>query len=139
MNTTIIIVISVIAIMGIYVFYSFQKLKNLPAVTDHEKIKPLTEQNFQSQIKSGVTMVDFWAEWCMPCKMMAPVINDVAAELSGNASIGKLNIEHYQAIAAKYNVRSIPTLILFKNGKEINRFLGAKNKDFLINEIKKVK
>lgn len=106
-------------------------------VQDHEKIKILTDQNFQNKINTGVTLVDFWAEWCMPCKMMAPVINSVAEELNGNESVGKLNIEQHQAIAAKYKVRSIPTMILFKNGKEINRFVGGKTKDFLLKEIKK--
>ena len=138
MNITVVIASAVFVLIGIYLFYTYHKIKNLPIVADHEKIKPLTVQNFQSQIKSGVTLVDFWAEWCMPCKMMASVINNVSAELSGNASVGKLNIEHHQAIATKYNVRSIPTLILFKNGKEVNRFVGGKTKDFLLNEIKKV-
>ncbi len=138
MNTPIIIVSAVIAIFGFYLFYSFRKMKNMPMVSDHAKIKILTDQNFQNQIKTGVTLVDFWAEWCMPCKMMAPVLNSTADELNGNASIGKINIEQHSAVATKYKVRSIPTLILFKNGKEINRFVGGKTKDFLLKEIKKV-
>ncbi len=137
MNTSLVIVGIVIAIFGFYFLYFFKKMKNMPMVQDHEKIKILTDQNFQNKINTGVTLVDFWAEWCMPCKMMAPVINSVAEELNGNESVGKLNIEQHQAIAAKYKVRSIPTMILFKNGKEINRFVGGKTKDFLLKEIKK--
>jgi len=68
--------------------------------------------------------------------MMAPVLNEVASELSDNLYVGKVDIEEYQSLAQKYKVRSIPTLILFKNGLEINRFVGVKAKDFLIQQIK---
>lgn len=112
-------------------------MKNAPMISDNEKIKTLTNQNFQNQIQQGVTLVDFWAEWCMPCKMMIPILNNVADELEENTSVGKLNIEDNQDIAAKYQVRSIPTMILFKNGNEIKRFVGVKQKDFLVNEINK--
>lgn len=135
MNLAMVIVGSMIALFGIYLFYSFSKMKNIPMAVDHEKIKILTAQNFETQIKKGVTLVDFWAAWCMPCKMMAPVLNDVADELTDNASVGKLNVEDYQSVASKYKVRGIPTLILFKDGKEINRFVGGKTKDFLIKQI----
>ena len=138
MSNVVIIVFVIILTFAAYLFYSFRKMKNMPEEADHQKIKVLTGNNFQSQIKTGVTLVDFWAEWCMPCKMMAPVLNNVAEELKGNASVGKLNIEHHQEIAAKYKVRSIPTMIMFKNGREINRFVGAKSKDFLVREINKV-
>ncbi|OFX25198.1 MAG: thioredoxin [Bacteroidetes bacterium GWA2_31_9] len=106
---------------------------------DSEYVKTLTTQNFENQIKKGLTIVDFWAAWCMPCKVMAPILNSLANELKESAYVGKLNIEDHQAIASKYQVRSIPTLILFKNGKEINRFVGIKTKDFLINQINKSK
>jgi thioredoxin 1 len=138
MNITVVIVSIVFALFGIYLFYTFRKMKNMPMVQDHDKIKILTSQNFQSQIKTGITLVDFWAEWCMPCKMMAPILNSTADELNGNAFVGKLNIEQHQSIATQYKVRSIPTLIMFKNGKEISRFVGVKTKDFLVKEIKKV-
>jgi thioredoxin 1 len=138
MNIAIIIIVSVVIIIGVYFYTAYRKMKNMPAVKDHEKIKTLTEQNFQSQIKSGVTLVDFWAAWCMPCKMIAPTLNSVAKEISGNAAIGKLNIEQNQAVASKYRVRSIPTLIMFKNGKEISRFSGIKTKDFILSEIRKI-
>jgi len=138
MNITVVIISAVFALFGIYLFYTFRKMKNMPMAQDHDKIKILTSQNFQSQVKTGITLVDFWAEWCMPCKMMAPVLNSTADELRGNASIGKLNIEQHQSIATQYKVRSIPTLIMFKNGKEINRFVGVKTKEFLLKEINKV-
>ena len=70
--------------------------------------------------------------------MMAPVLNDVADKLTGNSHVGKLNIEQYQSMAQEFNVRSIPTLILFKNGKEVKRFVGIKQKEFLLKEIKSI-
>jgi thioredoxin 1 len=70
--------------------------------------------------------------------MMAPVLNDVALELNGNSHIGKVDIQQYQSLANQFKIRSIPTLILFKNGKEVNRFVGIKSKDFLLKEMAKV-
>lgn len=107
-------------------------------VADHMNVLTLTEQNFQQQTKNKVVLVDFWASWCAPCRMMAPVLNDVASELSGNSLVGKVDIEKFQSLAQKFKVRSIPTLILFKNGAEINRFVGIKSKEFLLKEIAKV-
>jgi thioredoxin 1 len=137
MNTTVFIAISVVIVAFFYIAYSFRQMKNAPATSDNEKIKILTSQNFQNQIKEGITLVDFWAEWCMPCKMMIPILNNVADELEENTSVGKLNIEDHQDVAAKYQVRSIPTMILFKNGNEIKRYIGVKPKEFLLNEINK--
>ena len=120
-----------------YMYYSFKKIKNTPEVEAHANIKELSDANFQAQIKNGITLVDFWASWCMPCKMMAPVLNETAEALGSTARIGKLDVDSNRESSAKYGVRSIPTLILFKNGKEINRFVGVKTKDFLLKEIKK--
>lgn len=80
-------------------------------------------------------LVDFWASWCAPCRMMAPILNDIAGELNGNKHIGKVNVEQYQSLAQKFKVRGIPTLILFKNGVEVNRFVGVKNKEFLMKQL----
>ncbi len=136
------IIIFIIAFLLIALFATFflnyRKMKQIPVVEDNGKIKKLSDQNFDHQIKNGITLVDFWATWCMPCKMMAPVLNNLSEELTGNASIGKLDVDQNKAASLKYGVRSIPTLVLFKNGKEINRFVGVKTKDFLLKEIQKV-
>ena len=138
MQTTLIVIGVVIVTFVILRYITMAKMKNTPMVADHENVLTLTDKNFQQQTKNKVVLVDFWATWCAPCRMMAPVLNDVASELTGNSLVGKINIEQHQTLAQKFNVRSIPTLILFKNGTEINRFVGIKSKDFLLKEIAKV-
>jgi len=138
MQTTLIVTGVLITAFIIFRSVMMWKIKNTPMVADHEKVLTLTDKNFQQQTKNKVVLVDFWATWCAPCRMMAPVLNDVASELTGNSLVGKINIEQHQTLAQKFNVRSIPTLILFKNGTEINRFVGIKSKDFLLKEIAKV-
>ena len=135
-----VLIVSGVLILAFFIFraITMAKIKNTPMVTDHANVLTLTEKNFQQQTKNKVVLVDFWATWCAPCRMMAPVLNDVASELSGNSHVGKVNIEQYQSLAQKFRVRSIPTLILFKNGAEINRFVGIKSKEFLLKEIAKV-
>lgn len=130
------IVLGLLIGVFIYIQWSARRaIKNTPLAADHEKIMNLTVQNFNHQTKGKIVLVDFWAEWCAPCRLMAPVLNDVAAQLDGNKGVGKVNIELHQSLARKYNVRSIPTLVLFKDGKEIDRFVGVKSKDFLINKL----
>ncbi len=138
MQTTLIVIAVLITSIIIFRYIAMAKIKNAPMVADHEKVLTLTDKNFQQQTKNKVVLVDFWATWCAPCRMMAPVLNDVASELSGSSHVGKVNIEQYQSLAQKFKVRSIPTLILFKNGAEINRFVGIKSKEFLLKEIAKV-
>ncbi len=138
MQTTLIVIGILIFSFFIFRYFAMAKIKNTPMVADHEKVLTLTDQNFQQKTKNKVVLVDFWASWCAPCRMMAPVLNDVASELNGNSHIGKVDIQQYQSLANKFKVRSIPTLILFKNGTEINRFVGIKSKEFLLKEIAKV-
>jgi len=138
MQATLIVIGVLITSLIVFRYIAMAKIKNTPMVADHANVLTLTEQNFQQQTNNKVVLVDFWATWCAPCRMMAPVLNDVASELSGSSRVGKVNIEQYQSLAQKYKVRSIPTLILFKNGVEINRFVGIKSKEFLLKEIAKV-
>ena len=137
MQTTLIITGIIISILAALFLFARYRMKNIPVVADNDKILTLTDKNFQHQTKNKLVLVDFWASWCTPCRMLAPVLNEVADELSGNSHIGKVNIEEYQSLAQKFQVRNIPTLILLKNGKEINRFVGVKSKDFLLEQIQK--
>jgi thioredoxin 1 len=137
MQTALIVIGSLIAAVFLLRFMAMKKVKNTPLVADHKNVITLTDKNFQQQTKSRVVLVDFWAAWCAPCRMMAPILNDLSADLSGNTLVGKVNIEEYQSLAQRFKVRSIPTLILFKNGIEVNRFVGIKTKDFLLKEIEK--
>ena len=139
MKITLIILISMIVTFVALRWIAMRKIKNTPLVADHEKILTLTDKNFQQQTKNRLVLVDFWAEWCAPCRMMAPILNEVAAELDGKAFVGKVDVQKYQDLATKFKVRGIPTLILFKDGKEVNRFVGVKTKDFLLKEIGKKK
>jgi len=95
----------------------------------------LNSGNFDETIKGGKVLVDFWAEWCGPCRVLGPVIEEVAKENTGNAVIAKLDIESERAIAARFNVMSIPTVILFENGLEVKRFVGVQPKETYVNAI----
>jgi len=133
-----IIALVVIAVVAILLVRSYNKMKNAPAVADSELIEHLTAQNFAHKTKNGVVLVDFWADWCMPCKMMAPILNEVAEATDGTATIYKLNVDEQQQVAPQYGIRSIPTMILFKDGKEVERIVGVKSKEAVIASINKV-
>ncbi|KAB2867579.1 MAG: thioredoxin [Bacteroidales bacterium] len=121
-----------------YSVYSFQKIKNQPAVADSDKVKVLNSNNFAAITKRGIVVVDFWAPWCAPCKMMAPILNDIA-ESEPDITIAKLNVDNQQQLAAKFAIRGIPTMVIFKNGKEVKRFTGVKTKSVILNEVEKFK
>lgn len=137
--TTTIVLLALGLIVGafVYLYLAARRIKNMPAVAESERLVILNPANFQQQTRSGVTLIDFWASWCMPCKMMAPILNEVADEIGDKAKVCKVNVEEYQALSVKFSVRNIPTLILMKNGKEIDRFVGVKPKDYLVKQIQK--
>lgn len=136
MKIVLLIIGGAVVLFIIYSFFMARKMRNTSAVEDSDKIKILDDQTFESEIKKGITFVDFWAPWCMPCKMMGPIINELADDESINATIAKLNVDENQKTAAKYGVRGIPTSIIFKNGKEVKRFVGIKPASFFSKHIK---
>ncbi len=95
-----------------------------------DKIVQLTDDCFEEDVlqASGLVLVDFWAEWCGPCKMIAPVLDDIAEEYQDKLTIGKLNIDQNSGTPPKYGVRGIPTLLLFKNGEMVDTKVGALSK-----------
>ncbi len=103
---------------------------------ENEKI--FTESNFDEETSSGVTLVDFWAPWCGPCRMQGPIVEEIAEEMAGKAKIGKLNVDENQAVAAKFGVSGIPTIIIFKDGKEAERFVGLHPKEVLVQKLEEL-
>jgi thioredoxin 1 len=93
-------------------------------------IVTLTQENFAKQVleSPASVLVDFWAEWCGPCKMIAPLLDELADEYDGKVKIGKVNIDEQQALAAQYGIRAIPTLLLFNKGQVAEQMVGAKSK-----------
>ncbi len=87
------------------------------------------EDTFNDDIKSGVTLVDFYADWCGPCRMLTPVLEKVSKDLQGTVKVLKLDIDNAQKIASSFQVTSVPTLILFKDGKEVDRIVGLRDAD----------
>ena len=90
-------------------------------------MKHLTDANFAVETEKGVTLVDFHANWCGPCRMLAPVLEQVASEMGDKAVIAKVDIDTEQKIATQFQITSVPTMILFKNGKEVKRVVGLRN------------
>lgn len=90
----------------------------------------LTEQNFEQEVlKSNIpVLVDFWAEWCGPCRLIGPVVEELSKEYDGKATIGKLNVDENRDVAAQYGIMSIPTLLFFKNGQLIDKHVGVASK-----------
>ena len=93
-------------------------------------LKHFTRETFEKELNGGALMlVDFWAEWCGPCRMLGPVIEDLADRYEGKAVVGKVNVDNEQELAIRYGVMSIPTVIFFKDGKEIDRKVGVQPAD----------
>ena len=94
----------------------------------------LDKNNFDSEVRKSATpvMVDFWAEWCGPCKMLAPIVDQLAGELQGKMKVAKINVDEEPELAGEFNVMSIPTLLVFKNGKPVDQIVGAMPKDRLL-------
>lgn len=95
-----------------------------------DKVVQITDDNFDEQVikKKGLVLVDFWAEWCGPCRMVAPILDELAEEYEGQVTIAKLNVDENRQSSTRFNIRSIPTLLFFKDGAQVEQIIGASSK-----------
>ena len=96
----------------------------------------LSDASFQNEIKEGIVLVDFWATWCGPCRRQGPIVEELAKEFAGKVKVCKLDVDHNRETATKYYVRSIPTIIIFKDGKVVERLVGLRSKSELTKTLK---
>ncbi len=98
-----------------------------------------TDQNFEQEVLKSdkPVLVDFWAEWCGPCRLMAPTVEALAGEYSDRAKVGKLNVDENQSVTSRFNIRGIPTLLLFKDGQIQQQWVGATSKDAIVKILEK--
>ncbi len=96
----------------------------------------VTDMNFDSTVGTGVALVDFWAPWCGPCKMQGPIVRNVAEQMGDAARVGKCNVDTNPELAVRFGVRSIPTLVLLKDGEEVERFVGLQTDSLLLEKLR---
>ncbi|NLY43977.1 MAG: thioredoxin [Clostridiaceae bacterium] len=104
-----------------------------------EKVLTISNENFDAEVKNSdlPVLVDFWASWCGPCRMVAPIIDELADEFQGRAKVGKINVDDQRHLAARYGVMSIPTIMLFKNGEVVEKIVGARPKSDFVSMIER--
>lgn len=138
-NIVSIIAISMVVMAGVLAFTPETKNTSGSSANSEKNgnIVTLTDFNFKSETNKGLILVDFWAPWCSPCRRIAPILEEIASEMQGSITIGKLNVDDHQKYPQQFGIQGIPTMILFKDGKEVKRFVGLQSKDILKAEIKK--
>jgi len=130
-------VLLIVALLVVSFYKRYKMIKNMDNnAVDSTNLIILNDAGFKKQIKAGVTLIDFWAPWCMPCKIQGPIVSEVADELVGKAAICKLNIDENKKTAAELGIRSIPTILIFKDGKVVNKLVGVKSKSVLLKAVK---
>lgn len=138
MTTTVVLIIVgvIVAFLGL-ITYNYFKMKNAKPVKTSGKIRILGNKNFKTFTKRGVILVDFWAPWCAPCKMIAPTLNEIA-EAQNDFTVAKVNVDQNQNMAKKFKVRNIPTMLILKDGVEAGRIVGVKTKRAILKEVESV-
>ncbi|MBN2737130.1 MAG: thioredoxin [Spirochaetales bacterium] len=101
-------------------------------------VQHLTTDNFDQTINNGITLVDFWAEWCMPCRMQGPIIDNLAKSIGTKAVIAKLDVDHNPEVAMRYGITGIPSLIIYKDGEVAKQFVGLQSEEVLKQAIEKL-
>lgn len=138
MTTTLIAIVLIIAIVSFFYYSAKASLSKTASTPTHQNILQLTDENINREMHDKIVLVDFWAAWCAPCRMMNPILNELVDEISTNCRIGKVNIEEHPTLAQRFNVRSIPTMIIFMDGKEVHRMVGIRSKDQILKAIDKI-
>ncbi len=140
-NWVVMLIVALVVLLVVFFIFKFiqiRKMLNDPSQqVTNEHVKQITDVNFNSIVAKGVTLVDFWAPWCAPCRMLTPIINEIAESMKDKAQVGKINIEEHKRVAAQLGVRSIPTIMIFKNGELKKQITGVRPKHALIKEIEK--
>ena len=124
-----------LAAFATLIFWFYRRYKQVMAgmnAEESDKLLILTDQNFKNKIARGVALVDFWADWCQPCKIQGPIVSEVAEEMSDRAKICKLDVQNNPRTSQELMIRNIPTIIIFKDGKPFKQFVGVKTKRVLI-------
>ncbi|MBN2778599.1 MAG: thioredoxin [Bacteroidales bacterium] len=125
----------IVLVLSTMLLFGFIAIPQLKAQTADSKIVLLNEANFENGIKSGLVLVDFYADWCRPCKMMQPVLEEVANEYQKKIVISKVNTDQNKNLSQKYQITGIPAMIVFKDGKEIARIIGYHDKAALVQKL----
>lgn len=119
------------------IYYQEPKAEQSAETTDSSAVKVLTDKTFEKAIATGVSLIDFWAVWCKPCHLQAPIIEQLAIENRGKVNVYKMDVDENYNIPSRFQISSIPTLMIFKDGKMMERLVGLHDKETLINILKK--
>ena len=135
MGTFIWILAVILLILAVYYIRKAVQKMSAEQQIESENLITLTDENFTQTIKKGVTLVDFWAPWCTPCKMQNPAINQIADELKGKAKVCKINVDDHKISAKQMKIKNIPNIIIFKDGEAVKQLIGIKPKHTILRAV----
>jgi thioredoxin 1 len=114
------------------IYQRYKAARQVGGKDQNSQVIDLTDENFRETINSGVTLVDFWAPWCGPCRAQNPVIEKIAVEMAGRAKVCKINIDDYKKAAIQMKIKNIPNIIIFKDGEAVKQLIGSKPKQVIL-------